>query len=223
MHIEDSPELEEDNYRIFLSVSFPNLWRLSLESIQERDCDQSVHRLLRGAPRVTHLTLSTVDILRTEIDVLASHAAHLERLTLHGCRYVDSYVVARLAQQCQNLRYLWIDGTDDGEELDAEALRAFAGYSKQLEGIHIGLNVCERAVYSFFQSRGGGASLRYLSLDTTEPFYRLDAVAALGRHCVRLTELQFEHNSQVPTAMMVKLLKLLKGLRERSTSVSWSL
>jgi hypothetical protein len=195
---------------------FPNLRKLHLRHLYGAEVLHSVKSLLRAAPNVTDLRLSSFvqclvndEILQT---ILSNHAAGLEIFELsiqlddRSYAFTSAAVVA-LAERCSNLKTLDLTC---GDAVDATAIEAFALHCGQLEGLQLWkeFTAASLAVVAALC----GSRLRYLALDMTD--CQPTGLLAIAKHCRTLEELHLCNCGGRVGYALVTLISSLPLLRE---------
>jgi hypothetical protein len=191
---------------------FPNLRHLYGAEVL-----QSVTSLLRAAPNVTVLPLSSFvqclvndQILQI---ILSNHAAGLEifelSIQLDDRSYAfTSAAVVTLAERCSNLKTLDLTC---GDAVDATAIEAFALHCGQLEGLQLWKEFTAASLAVV--AAQCGSRLRYLALDITD--CQPTGLLAIAKHCRTLTELHLCNCGGRVAYALVTLISSLPLLSER--------
>jgi hypothetical protein len=203
-------DCESDGYATY--PPFINLQKLQLRNLYGITAMQGIASLLRAAPHITDLrlsTLSTCPVTDECLQVLTRRAAGLKILELDIQRQGFTPATAiSLAEQCSNLETLALKCGN--YSLDDETVEAFAVNCFKMEGLQLWGTLSAGLLSAV--AIHCGSRLRYLMLNMERG--ATDGLIALAEHCQLLEELDL-CNCECPTDdPLVRLVSSLPHLRE---------
>jgi hypothetical protein len=190
---------------------FTNLQKLHVRYLGGVDVKQSVTSLLKAAPNLADLRLSSrvcCPISDEGLHMLSNHAAGLEtlELTMERQEFTPAAVVC-LAERCSNLKTLVLlygDGISD------VAVEAFALHCRRLEGLQLWGEFTAALLSAV--AMHCGPRLRFLMLDMGQ--CDGDGLVAVADHCLRLEELQLYNCNLLADDSAIQRVSSLPQLRE---------
>jgi hypothetical protein len=190
---------------------FPNLQTLHVRYLNKTDVMQSVICLLKAAPNLTDLRLSSFTYCPINDEgmlILSNHAAGLATLELDiQHQEFTPVAVVSLAERCCNLKTLALLC---GNGVNSAAVEAFAVSCLQLEGLQLWGSVTAVSVSAV--AMHCGSRLRYLIVDMN--YSTPESLTVIAEHCRLLEELQLCNCGFIADDAMIQLISSLPRLRE---------
>lgn len=178
----------------------------SLQHLILKDCKDTVNqdsliKILKRSPRL--LTLDISGILNSTnlvLFVVGEHCRSLKKISLSGCRWVDTDGIVNLSMCCPELEYIDLSGC---WEITDYCVTSLASFSSHLQ--HIALNGCYGITNNGLRSISRSCQcLKHLGVTSC---WRITDVAirAIGEYCAALESLDVKDCRDVTEASLARL------------------